>query len=292
MTTTGAFRTGGEPHPATGIDTFSDHDTQDIMSQQPDNNTETTVATSASRYEAPQDLLQDKIILVTGAGAGIGKAAALTFAHYGATVVLLGRTTEKLEAVYDIIAENSWPQAAIYPMNLEGAAVHDYEAMMATIEKEFGQLHGLLHNAGLLGKLGPLSQYDPDMWQRVMQVNVNAPFMMTRALLPIMRTSGPASIIFTTSNVGHKGRAHWGAYAVSKFATEGLMQTLADEEDGISKVRINCINPGRVRTAMRASAYPGEDPMTLKAPEEIMAAYLYLMGDDSQKVNGETIDAQ
>ncbi len=262
------------------------------MSQQPSNNKETTVTTPANRYEAPQNLLQDKIILVTGAGDGIGKAAALTFARHGATVILLGRTTEKLEAVYDIIEANGWPQAAIYPMNLEGAAIHDYETMAATIEKEFGRLHGLLHNAGLLGKLGPLSQYDPDMWQRIMQVNVNAEFMMTQALLPIMRESGPASILFTTSNVGHKGRANWGAYAVSKFATEGMMQTLADEEDGISEVRVNCINPGRVRTAMRASAYPGEDPMTLKAPEEIMAAYLYLMGDDSQKVNGQTVDAQ
>ena len=254
---------------------------------------EKTEKMASSIYnEASNDLLKKKVILVTGAGTGIGKAAARSFARHGATVILLGRTTEKLEAVYDSIEENDWPQAAIYPMNLEGATMHDYEVMAETIGKEFGQLHGLLHNAGLLGKLGPLSQYDPAMWQRIMQVNVNAPFMMTQTLLPILRESGPSSIIFTSSNVSHKGRANWGAYAVSKFATEGLMQTLADEEDGISQVHINCINPGRVRTAMRAAAYPGEDPLTIKAPEEIMATYLYLMDSNNLKANGQTFDAQ
>ncbi|MCK5893610.1 MAG: YciK family oxidoreductase [Endozoicomonadaceae bacterium] len=261
------------------------------MSEQHLNKKRETIA-SAIHYEASYDLLKEKVILVTGAGAGIGKAAALSFARHGATVILLGRTTEKLEAVYDAIEKNGWPQAAIFPINLESAVMHHYEALAETIETEFGQLHGLLHNAALLGKLGPLSQYDPDLWQRIMQVNVNAEFMMTQVLLPVLRESSPASIMFTTSNVGHKGRAHWGAYAVSKFATEGLMQTLADEEDGISQVRINCINPGRVRTAMRAQAYPSEDPMTLKAPEDIMAAYLYLMGSDSLTINGHTLDAQ
>ena len=243
-------------------------------------------------YEAPADLLQGKIILVTGAGSGIGRTAALTYARHGATVILLGRTTSKLEEVYDEIEANGWPQAAIYPINLEGAGEHDYTSLAETLTQEFGHLDGLLHNAGLLGELKPISQYDADTWKRVMQVNLNAPFLLTRECLPLLRKSASASIIFTSSTVGHEGRAHWGAYSVSKFATEGLMQTLADEEDGISKVRVNSLNPGGTRTSMRASAFPGEDPSSRPAPEDIMPLYLYLMGKDSEAVNGKAFHAQ
>ncbi|OED40322.1 YciK family oxidoreductase [Endozoicomonas sp. (ex Bugula neritina AB1)] len=244
------------------------------------------------QYQAPSDLLKDRIILVTGAGSGIGRTAALTFARHGATVILLGRNTEKLEAVYDEIENNQWPQPAIIPLNLETATDHDYSHLAETIENEFGKLDGLLHNAGLLGELKPVSQYQTADWERVMQVNLNAPMMMTRELLPLMRLSTRASILFTSSSVGHKGRAHWGAYSVSKFATEGLMQVMADEEDGISHVRINTINPGATRTSMRASAFPGEDPETLPRPEDIMSVYLYLMGDDSKDVSGQAFHAQ
>ena len=243
-------------------------------------------------YQAPTDLLQGKIILVTGAGSGIGRTAALTYARHGATIILLGRTTSKLEAVYDEIEVNGWPQAAIYPMNLEGATEHDYASLAETLEKEFGHLDGLLHNAGLLGQLKPISQYNTHTWQQVMQVNLNAPFLLTRECLPLLRKADNASVIFTSSSVGHKGRAHWGAYSVSKFATEGLMQTLADEEEGLSNVRVNSLNPGGTRTSMRASAFPGEDPQTRPTPEDIMPAYLYLMGQDSLTVNGQTIHAQ
>ena len=243
-------------------------------------------------YQAPANLLQDKVILVTGAGSGIGRTAALTYAQYGATVILLGRTTSKLEAVYDEIESNGWPRAAIYPMNLEGATEHDYTSLAETLEKEFGHLDGLLHNAGLLGELKPISQYDADTWNRVMQVNLNASFLLTRECLPLLRKAETASVIFTSSSVGHKGRAHWGAYSVSRFATEGLMQTLADEEDGLSRVRVNSLNPGGTRTAMRASAFPGEDPETRPTPEDIMPAYLYLMGKDSLEVSGQAIHVQ
>ncbi len=243
-------------------------------------------------YQAPPDLLKDRIILVTGAGSGIGRAAALTYAKFGATVILLGRTISKLEAVYDEIEANGYSQAAIYPMDLTGATEEDYGKLADTLRETFGRLDGLLHNAGLLGAIKPISQYDMDNWQKVMQVNINAPFLLTRELLPLLRKADSASVVFTSSSVGHQGRAYWGAYCVSKFATEGLMQTLADEEDGISHVRCNSLNPGGTRTAMRAAAFPGEDPTTKTPPEAIMPLYLYLMGDDSKDVSGHAFHAQ
>ncbi|MGB1271630.1 MAG: YciK family oxidoreductase [Endozoicomonas sp.] len=244
------------------------------------------------QYQAPADLLNGKVILVTGTGSGIGRTTALTYASHGATVILLGRNIEKLEAVYDEIEVNQWPQPAIYPMNLEGAGDNDYIQLAETLEKEFGQLDGLLHNASQLGELKPISQFPTQSWVDILQVNLNAPFIMTRELLPLLRQSGAASIIFTSSGVGHKGRAHWGAYSVSKFATEGLMQILADEEDGVSSVRVNTINPGGTRTSMRASAFPGEDPQSLPTPEDIMPVYLYLMGSESLNVSGQAFHAQ
>ena len=243
-------------------------------------------------YQGAADLLNNRVILITGAGAGIGRAAALTYARHGATVILLGRNLKKLEAVYDEIEQNGWPMPAIYPLNLEIASDSDFIKLAETIEQEFGRLDGLLHNASVLGALKPISQFPTSEWQQIMQVNLNAAFMLTRELLPLLRQAEQASVIFTSSGVGHKGRAHWGAYSVSKFATEGLMQVLADEEDGISNVRVNSVNPGGTRTAMRASAFPGEDPQSLPTPEAIMPIYLYLMGDESRHLNGQAFHAQ
>jgi len=243
-------------------------------------------------YQSAEDLLNDKVILITGAGTGIGRVAALTYARHGATVILLGRNIKKLEAVYDEIEQNHWPMPAIYPLNLESARDADFVRLAETIEQEFGRLDGLLHNASVLGVLKPISQYPTSEWMQIMQVNLNAVFMLTRELLPLLRQGDRASVIFTSSGVGHKGRAHWGAYSVSKFATEGLMQIIADEEDGISDVRINSVNPGGTRTAMRAAAFPGEDPDSLPTPEAIMPVYLYLMGDDSAHVSGQAFHAQ
>jgi NAD(P)-dependent dehydrogenase (short-subunit alcohol dehydrogenase family) len=242
-------------------------------------------------YKPNNNLLKDKVILITGAGDGIGRGAAKKFAEYGATIILLGRTTKKLEQVYDEIEQANYPQAAIYPMNLEGASPKDYEDLANTIEQEFGKLDGVLHNASLLGVLTPIEQYDVNLWHQVMQVNLNAAFMLTKACLPLLRKSNDASIVFTSSTVGRKGRAYWGAYAVSKFANEGLMQVLADELEK-TNIRVNSINPGRTRTAMRAKAYPAEDPNILKTPEEIMPVYLYLFGEDSKGVSGQAFDAQ
>ncbi|MBD2859926.1 YciK family oxidoreductase [Spongiibacter sp. KMU-158] len=248
--------------------------------------------TLPANYAPSSDCLQDKVILVTGAGDGIGRAAALSFAKHGATVILLGRTTDKLEAVYDEIEAGGHPQPAIYPMHLRGATAHDFEALADTLEREFGRLDGLLHNAAVLGQRRSLAQTTLDSWEEVMQVNVNAPFMLTQALLPLMAKSNSASIIFTSSSVGRKGRAFWGAYAVSKFANEAMMQILADEEFELNGIRCNSINPGATNTTMRRTAYPGEDPSTNPDPEALMPLYLYLMSAEGADVNGQQFDAQ
>lgn len=242
-------------------------------------------------FQASADLLKNKTILVTGAGDGIGRQAALTYAKHGATVILLGKTVAKLEAVYDEIEAMGAPKPAIIPLDMKGATIENYKDMADTIDAQFGQLDGLLQNAGQLGALSPFQQIDEQSYDEVMQVNVKAQLFMTGALLPVLKKSPNASIVFTSSSVGRKGRAYWGVYAISKFATEGMMQTLADELEN-TPVRVNCINPGATKTAMRARAYPGEDVNRLATPEDIMPLYLYLMADDSHNENGSTFDAQ
>lgn len=241
------------------------------------------------QYQASKNCLQDKIILVTGAGDGIGRAAALSFAAHGATVVLLGRTTHKLEQVYDEIQAAGSPEAAIYPMNLEGASPKDFYDLANTLEEQFGALHGLLHNAAFLGSSTPVEQYDSELWYKVMQVNLNAPFLMTQALLPLMSKTADASIIFT---VDDKLTAYWGAYGVSKAAIIGFMKILADEKDSDNLLKVNAIDPGAVKTALRMKAFPGEDPNQLAKPEDIMDTYLYLMAADSKDETGKVFLAQ
>lgn len=243
-------------------------------------------------YQAPPQLLCGRVILVTGAGDGIGRAAANAYAAHGATVILLGRTLKKLESVYDQIKEQGWPEAIIHPLDLEQAGTEDYDKLAEAIGEQFGRLDGLLHNAGILGKRTPIADYDLNTWCQVMHVNSTAQVALTQALLPLLEKSEDASIIFTSSSVGRKGRAFWGAYAVSKFATEGLMEVLADELEGISNIRVNCINPGATRTRMRTQAYPAEDIKRNPPPEQIMNTYLFLMGPDSRGISGQSLNAQ
>jgi len=244
-------------------------------------------------YQAPADLLKDRIVMVTGAGSGIGRAAAKAYAAHGATVILVGRTLSRLEEVYDEIEAAGHPKPAIVPMNFEGAAVKDYEELAMTLEDNFSRLDGLLHNAGILGARSPVELYDPETWNKVMHVNATAPFLLSRAMIPLLRKSDDASMIFTSSGVGRQARAYWGAYAVSKFAVEGLAQLLADElDDERHNIRVNSLNPGATRTGMRVLAYPAEDPKKNPDPEQLMPVYLYLMGRDSKGVNGQQIDAQ
>lgn len=243
-------------------------------------------------YQAPSDLLKDKIILVTGAGEGIGRAAALSFAAHGATLILLGRTVEKLEQVYDEIEEAGGAQPAIMPMDLAAATEHDFVQLAACVAEEFGRLDGLLHNAGILGVRAPIQSYPLQTWNEVIQVNLNAVFGITSHLLGLMNQAGKASIIFTSSSVGREARAYWGAYSVSKFGVEALMQILHQELEKTSQVRVNSVNPGATRTRMRSRAFPGENPEKLPKPEELMNVYLYLMGRDSEGVSGQQFNAQ
>ncbi len=243
-------------------------------------------------YSAEKSCLQGKNILVTGAGAGIGRQAALTFAEHGATVILLGRTMAKLEAVYDEIEKAGHPKPAIYPMNLEGAVEQDFLAMYDALNQEFSALHGILHNASELGSRTNLSAYPLSDWQKLLQVNLTAPFLMTKALFPLLQKADTASVVFTGSSVGLKGRAYWGAYAMTKAAQENMMQTWADELEGMGAIRMNSINPGATRTGMRALAYPAEDPSTIAAPVDLIGRYLFLFSDASVDVSGHQFDAQ
>ncbi len=244
------------------------------------------------KYTYPGDILRDRIILITGASDGIGKALALHAASLGAQVILHGRSVPKLEKLYDTIEDiEGAPRPSIAVMDLESANAESYTTLAQSIEAEFGRLDGLVLNASILGERYSIEQYDAVLWQKVMHVNVTSIFAMTQVFLPLLQKSADPSVIFTSSGVGRTGRAHWGAYAVSKFATEGFSQVLADEHRH-GKLRSNCINPGATRTSMRLAAFPAEDRNALKRPEEILAPYIFLLGPDSKGITGESFDAQ
>ncbi len=244
------------------------------------------------RYQPASELLAGRTILVTGAGDGIGRCAARTLANYGANLILLGRRQEKLEQVYDEIRASTTTDPVIVPLDLETTPYEGYQELAGMVQQHYGQLDGLLHNASLLGPRQPIEHYDPAFWPRLMQVNLNAVFYLTKTLLPLLQQAGDARILFTSSSVGRKGRAYWGAYAVSKAAVENLCQVLADELETEGRVRVNSINPGATRTQMRAMAYPGEDPATVPSAESHMDLYLYLLGPDGRQHHGQQFDAR
>ncbi|MGH8503044.1 MAG: YciK family oxidoreductase [Gammaproteobacteria bacterium] len=240
--------------------------------------------TDIRHYSAPPDLLKERIILVTGAGGGIGRAVAKSCAAHGATVILLGRTIKKLEQVYDEIESAGHPKPAIFPLNLETATPKDYDDLGDNINNEFGRLDGLLNNAAQVGGLTPIQHYNIDLWAQIINVNLNAPFLICQVCIPLLQQAADPAIVFSTD---HCTRAYWGAYGVAKHGQEGLLKILADELDGDRPVRVNGIDPGPVRTNLRAQNYPGEDPASLPAPEEVVAPYLYLIGPASQGVTGQ-----
>lgn len=250
------------------------------------------MTTDPKTYEYAEGILKNRIVLVTGASDGIGKALAVHIAGLGAQVVLHGRNTKKLESVYDQITDlKDAPRPSIAVLDLATADTGAYASLVDSLEQEFGRLDGLVHNASILGQRLSIEQYDVAEWQRVMHINLTAAFVLTQALLPLLRQSADPSIIFTSSGVGRIGKAFWGAYSVSKFGTEALSQILA-AENRHTPLRINCINPGPTRTKMRLAAYPAEDRDALKRPQDILAAYVYLLGPDSQGVTGESFDLQ
>lgn len=242
-------------------------------------------------YRPSRDLLSGRVILVSGAGDGLGRAASLAYARHGATLILVGRTQTKLEAVYDEILAEQLANPLLMPLDLAKAGLREFELIAAAIEREFGRLDGLLHSAATLGTLTPLALYDLETWQRVMQVNFHAAYLLTRACLGALEKSANASVIFTSSETACQGRAYWGAYAAAGAALENLVQVWADELSTNSRIRMNTLDPGAVRTALRARAYPGENPLTVPAPEAVLPLYLYLMGPDSQGVTGQALRA-
>jgi len=236
--------------------------------------------------------LSGRVIAITGATGGIGRALCLAAAAQGAELVLLARNERKLRALHaelELIAPGA---ALMAPLDLEKAVANDYDRIAAAIEQKYGRLDGLVHCAALLGTLSPVDQYDVPTWCRVMHVNLTAAFALTQVLLPALRKSADASVIFTSSGVGRQGRAYWGAYAVSKFAVEGFMQVLADELSGNSTVRVNAVNPGKVRTAMRRQAYPSENLLSLPLPETVLDPFLKLLGPRGAGITGQSLDSQ
>ena len=250
--------------------------------------------TSAELQEiipGPQELA-GRVIAITGASSGVGRAVALACARHGATVILIGRNAQKLEAVHGEIEAEGGPEPSIAVLDLEKALARDYDTLAAAVLDRYGRLDGLLHNAGLLGVLAPIEHYDVPTWCRVLHVNVTAAFALTQVLLPALKKSADASVIFTSSGVGRHGRAYWGAYAVSKFALEGLSQVFAAEVESITAIRVNTLNPGRVRTMMRRTAYPAEDINTLPLPQSVTGPYIALLGPATRGVTGQAFDCQ
>jgi len=243
-------------------------------------------------YITTKDCLHNKVILISGGGSGIGRAAAIAFAKHGARLILTGKSLKNLEFTYDQFLAEGFTPPLIHTIDFESATEADYQKINTVIFNEFGKLDGLLNNAGILGDKTPLESYKVKMWKKVFDINVHAPFLLTKSLLPSLKESKNASVIFTSSGVGKKARAYWGAYSLSKFATESMMQIFSEELENTSNIRVNSIDPGSVRTKMRAAAYPAEDPLSVAGAEEIMNAYLYLMSNESLEINGQSIAAQ
>lgn len=236
--------------------------------------------------------LKDKIVLITGAGDGMGKAAAIEYASQGASLILLGRNVKNLEKTHDIISASNAPKPMISLMDLSKADGNDYQDLSDNLMNKYGHLDGLLLNAAILGDRSPISQYDISTWVNTIHVNLTSQFILTKSLLPSLEKSTSASVIFTSSGVGKIGKAFWGAYSVSKFGVEGLCQILSDEYQNDKTIRFNCINPGAIQTKMRKSAYPLEDPQKLLTPEDVLDKYVWLMSDDSKEIDGQSIDCQ
>ncbi len=240
-------------------------------------------------YTPSSTLLEGGVILVTGAGNGIGAAVAKSYASHGATVVLLDKNIAALEAVYDEIIANNSPQPAIYPLDLQGASIPDYDALAKNIDDNFGRLDGLVHCAASLGQLAPIQHQDPKVWLETLHINLTAPYLLTRSCLTLLQQQA-SSIIFTTDD--HKDKAYWAGYGIAKSGIEALSKQLADELEADGQVRVNCIDPGTVQTKLHARAFPALNPTQFPEPQDIVASYLYLIGKDSADINGQLIKAQ
>lgn len=226
----------------------------------------------------------DKVILVTGASDGIGKATAIECARQGATVIIHGKTQPKLEMLYDEIMQAGYTEPVIYPLDFEKMTPEDCATLNEVIAKQFGQLDALFNNAGWLGASSPIQQYDLKLWHRVIQINLNATFMLTQACIPLLKHKDDSSILF---NLDDKNTAYWGAYGVAKAGLSALMKILADELES-SSISVKGLNPGKVRTAFRTRAFPAENPTALTTPDEVAKAAAFLLSAESKTINGES----
>ena len=235
--------------------------------------------------------LKQQVILITGAGGGLGRLAALTLAKAGAHVILLDKNIAKLEAVYDAILAENAPQPIIYPFDLAGANENDYQELADKIAEEYGSLQGLLHLAVEFSSFTPMAQLSTKDWGHTLNVNLNAAFLLTRVLLPVMEKSQHASIVFTSDSSARKSQAYSGAYGVSKIAMEALAKILAEELESGNKIRVNTLVPGAVDSPLRKRAYPAEDKAKLPTMDSLAPAYLYLFSAQSIGVTGQIINA-
>ena len=232
--------------------------------------------------------LKDKVILVTGANRGFGLAITMDLSKAGATVIMLGRDLGSLEYAYDAVVNAGYKEPILYPLDLEGATPENYQELQDNVLEKFDKLDGLIHNAAILGVQMPIEQYDIKLWYSTLQINLSAPFMLTQFLIPALVKSEDARILFLSSSVGREARAYWGAYSVSKFGIEGFAKTLSEELEK-TNISVNTVNPGKLRTEMRRTAYPAEDSSTVPMPEEKSAAIVYLLSNLSPKMNGEQL---
>ena len=233
--------------------------------------------------------LGGRTVLVTGAAGGLGRAAALASARAGATVVLAGRKVRALEEVHDALVAAGGPPPAIYPLNLEGATPDDYDALAEAIRQQCGSLDGIVHAAAHFDGLRTIAQTKPIDWLRAQQVGLNAPYLLSRACLPLMQASTDAAIVFVLDDPARIGKAHWGGYGVAKFALAGFASILNEETSG-SSVRVHALLPGPMRTALRRMAYFGEDTSTRPPPDVAGGAVAFLLGDDGRRLRGTTLD--
>ena len=232
--------------------------------------------------------LKDKVILVTGANRGFGLAITMDLSKAGATVIMLGRDLGSLEYAYDAVVDAGYNEPILYPLDLEGATPENYQELQDNVLEKFDKLDGLIHNAAILGAQMPIEQYDIKLWYSTLQINLSAPFMLTQFLIPVLVKSEDARILFLSSSVGREAKAYWGAYSVSKFGIEGFAKTLSEELEK-TNISVNTVDPGKLRTEMRRTAYPAEDSSTVPMPEEKSAAIVYLLSNLSPKMNGEQL---
>jgi NAD(P)-dependent dehydrogenase (short-subunit alcohol dehydrogenase family) len=241
---------------------------------------------------APQVDLADRVVMVTGASGGLGRAITLACAKQGATLVLHGRVVRKLEAIYDEIVAAGHPQPTILPLDLAGASAEDFGHVASAIRAQLGRLDALVHAAAFLGSLGPVEHQSLEAWEKVLRINVTAAMAMTRSMLPLLSKALDASVVFTLDARGEDPRAYWGAYAAAKSGLSALASTLADEWENRPNLRVNAVVPGPIRSPLRALTHPGEDRSGLPPPEALVPLYLYLIGAQPKSESGARIEAQ